>query len=64
MGKYSCYKEDCFAQHKAQCWLLRDTTEYQIKCPFYKTVKEYICEEEHKDEKEVSECIKMEKTTA
>ena len=52
MGKYSCYKEDCFAQHKAQCWLLRDTTEYQNKCPFYKTVKEYICEEEHKRERE------------
>jgi hypothetical protein len=56
MGAYSCYKEDCFAQHKAQCWLLSDTTEYQIKCPFYKTIKEYICEEEHKkDEKEMSE---------
>lgn len=53
MGKYSCYKEECFAQHKAQCWLLRDTTEYQNKCPFFKTIKEYICEERHKkNEKE------------
>lgn len=51
MGKYSCYNEECFAYHKAQCWLLRDTTEYQCKCPFYKTIKEYICEEEHRKEK-------------
>jgi len=50
MGKYSCYREDCFAHHKAQCWLLRDTTEYQNECPFHKTIKEYICEEEHKKE--------------
>lgn len=44
MGKYSCYKDDCFAHHKAQCWLLNDTKEYQEQCPFYKTIKEYICE--------------------
>lgn len=49
MGKYSCYKDDCFAHHKAQCWLLNDTREYQEHCPFYKTIKEYICEEKHKD---------------
>ena len=55
MSKITCYNEECFAYQKAQCWLLSDTTEYQIECPFYKTVKEYICEEEHKEEKEVSE---------
>lgn len=54
VSKITCYNEECFAQHKAQCWLLRDTTEYQNECPFYKTIKEYICEEEHK-ESEVNE---------
>ena len=48
MGKYSCYKDDCFAHHKAQCWLLNDTRQYQEQCPFYKTIKEYICEEKHR----------------
>ena len=49
MGKYSCYKDDCFAYHKAQCWLLNDTTQYQEHCPFYKTIMEYICEEKHEN---------------
>lgn len=53
MGKYSCYNEQCFAYQKAQCWLLRDTTEYQNKCPFYKTIKEYICEEEHRKKRAI-----------
>lgn len=48
MGKYSCYKEDCFGYCKAQCWVLNDTTAYQDECPFHKTIKEYICEEKHK----------------
>ena len=48
MSKYSCYNEQCFAHHKGQCWLLRDTMEYQNKCPFFKTIREYICEEEHR----------------